>query len=147
MDYTLLPKQRSSARRQASSDEMAEILRAWDDEDDEMVEFIQSSKVTENSGGFDEVDMNSGQFGEDTNSLQRSRAGHPQIWSAGLVRNCKTAFLFASFFGLVRIICSFAASAEKNNIFKCHHLRTLADFLCIYFLNEKTPHSCEIYRY
>ena len=83
-------------RQQESSNEMAEILRAWDDEDDEMVEFMQSSKSF--GGGLDKsyIHRTAGNGSVSESSLRRSSK-----YSSKTVRATKTLCLFVSFFGLV----------------------------------------------
>lgn len=79
--------------QQASSDEMAEILQAWDDEDDEMVEYIQNSKA----GGKN--------LSRDANGSVAvsgvGASGAVPTYSASTVRFAKTVCLFVCFFGLV----------------------------------------------
>ena len=81
--------------QQANSNEMAEILRAWDDEDDEMVEYMQSSKA-------DRENLSSAAARNANGSAAVSR-GSPKvaIYSPSTVRVAKTICLYVSFFGLV----------------------------------------------
>ena len=77
---------------QASSDEMAETLRAWDDEEDEVVEFMQSKKdgSRQNTNG--------------SSSLPSVGASRPVArYSPSTVRCAKTLCLYTSFFGLVSL--------------------------------------------
>ena len=76
--------------RQASSNEMAEVLRAWDDEEDEMVDFIRTSNA--NSENL-------------SRASSRNTTGSETVvkYSPSSVRKAKTFCLFVSFFGLVRI--------------------------------------------
>ena len=87
------------SRQQASSDEMAEILRAWDDEDDEMVEFIQNSKA---DGQHLSRNANGLTAGSGVGASRVQLA----TYSPSSVRSAKTICLFISFFGLV--------SSKKN---------------------------------
>lgn len=74
---------------------MAEILRAWDDEDDEMVEFIQNSKA-------DRENLNSVVSSRNVNgSAAVSASPRAPTYSKSTVRVAKTICLFVSFFGLV----------------------------------------------
>ena len=77
--------------QQASSNEMAEILRAWDDEDDEMVDFIQTSKANRETL---------------SSASSRNTNGSATVakYSPSSVRVAKTVCLFVSFFGLVSTI-------------------------------------------
>ena len=74
--------------QQASSNEMAEILRAWDDEDDEMVDFIRTSKAKRENL---------------SSACSRNTNGSATVakYSSSSVRVAKTVCLFVSFFGLV----------------------------------------------
>jgi len=74
--------------QQASSNEMAEILRAWDDEDDEMVDFIRTSKANRENL---------------SSACSRNTNGSATVakYSPSSVRVAKTVCLFVSFFGLV----------------------------------------------
>lgn len=75
---------------------MAEILRAWDDEDDEMVEFIQNSKA----GG-----QNLSRSANGSAAVSRSGVNRAvPTYSASTVRSAKTIILFISFFGVVSLI-------------------------------------------
>ena len=81
----------------ASSNDMAEILRAWDDEDDEMVEFIQNSKESrENLSSAASRITNSPAPGS-------RRGSKVATYSPFSVRVAKTVCLYVSFFGLVSI--------------------------------------------
>ena len=86
------------SRQQASSDEMAEILRAWDDEDDEMVEFIQNSKADGQHLSRNANGLTAGSWVGTSRVLA--------TYSPSSVRSAKTICLFISFFGLV--------SSKKN---------------------------------
>lgn len=81
------------SRQQASSDEMAEILRAWDDEDDEMAEFMENSKA----GGQHLSRNGNGLTAASGVGASRALA----TYSPSSVRSAKTICLFISFFGLV----------------------------------------------
>ena len=87
--------------QQGSSNEMAEILRAWDDEEDEMVDFIRTSKTNrENLSSASPQNTNS------STTVAK--------YSPSSVRVAKTICLFVSFFGLVSRIFSlmFALNLE-----------------------------------
>ena len=77
--------------QQASSNEMAEILRAWDDEDDEMVDSIRTSKANRETL---------------SSASSRNTNGSATVakYSSSSVRVAKTVCLFVSFFGLVSTI-------------------------------------------
>ena len=77
--------------QQASSNEMAEILRAWDDEDDEMVDSIRTSKANRETL---------------SSASPRNTNGSATVakYSPSSVRVAKTVCLFVSFFGLVSTI-------------------------------------------
>ena len=87
-----------SSRQPASSDEMAEILRAWDDEDDEMVEYIQNSKANG-------VNLSRNANGSAAVSGVGAERAIP-TYSASSVRAAKTICLFICFFGLVSFSCA-----------------------------------------
>ena len=76
--------------QQASSNEMAEVLRAWDDEEDELVDFIRTSNA--NSENL-------------SSASSRNTTGSETVvkYSPSSVRKAKTFCLFVRFFGLVRI--------------------------------------------
>ena len=80
--------------QRASSNEMAETLRAWDDEDDEMVDFIQTSKANHENL---------------SSASSRNTNGSAAVakYSPSSVRVAKTICLFVSFFGLVSRISSY----------------------------------------
>ena len=72
---------------------MAEILRAWDDEDDEMVDYLQKSKA---NGANLSRDVN----GQATTSGVSASKAVPR-YSSSSVRAAKTVCLYVCFFGLV----------------------------------------------
>jgi hypothetical protein len=87
-------------------DELADVLREWDDEEDEVVEFIQHSRPdsgdtrerVENGSPLQDIDIS-----EKSGSVPRERSnltGKP--FYAPYVRCLKTACLFVAFLGLVR---------------------------------------------
>ena len=91
--WSTVQRSTRSSHQQASSDEMAEILRAWDDEDDEMVEYLQKSKA---NGANLSRNIN----GQATASGVSADKAVPR-YSASSVRAAKTICLYVSFFGLV----------------------------------------------
>lgn len=78
--------------QESSSNEMAEILRAWDDEEDEVVDFMRTSKT--NRGNL-------------SSASSQSTNGSTTVakYSPSSIRVAKTMCLFVSFFGLVSRIC------------------------------------------
>lgn len=91
---------------QASSDEMAETLRAWDDEEDEVVEFMQSKKdgSRQNTNG--------------SSSLPSVGASRPVArYSPSTVRCAKTLCLYTSFFGLGMCVAIIGPTLLE---LKCH---------------------------
>lgn len=90
-------------------DELAEVLREWDDEEDEVVEFIQHSRPdsggtrqrAENGSPLQDVDI-SDSTGPKPPRERSTLTGKP--FYAPYVRFFKTTCLFMSFFGLVRRI-------------------------------------------
>lgn len=74
--------------QESSSNEMAEILRAWDDEEDEVVDFMRTSKT--NRGNL-------------SSASSQSTNGSTTVakYSPSSIRVAKTMCLFVSFFGLV----------------------------------------------
>ena len=102
--WSTVQRSARSSHQQASSDEMAEILRAWDDEDDEMVEYLQKSKA---NGANLSRNVN----GEATASGVSASKGVPR-YSSSSVRAAKTVCLYVCFFGLVS--CSKALSFQST---------------------------------
>lgn len=100
--WSTVQRSARSSHQQASSDEMAETLRAWDDEDDEMVEYLQKSKA---NGANLSRNVN----GEATASGVSASKAVPR-YSSSSVRAAKTVCLYVCFFGLVS--CSKAVSFQ-----------------------------------
>lgn len=89
-------------------DELAEVLREWDDEEDEVVEFIQHSRPdsstrqrVENGSPLQDVDISDSNVPKPPRE-RSTLTGKP--FYAPYVRFLKAASLFMSFLGLVRNI-------------------------------------------
>ena len=80
-----------------SSDDLAAIRRAWDDEDDEVVEFTNNSKVDQKLSS-----LLSGNASGST-AVSDALSHRVPTYSLTTVRAAKTICLFVCFLGLVSI--------------------------------------------
>ncbi len=82
---------RNLGQQPSSNENMAEILRAWDDEDDEMVEFMADRENLSSAAS------------RNANGSSTGPRGSPKVatYSPSTVRVAKTLCLYVSFFGLV----------------------------------------------